>query len=132
MATLADGERRALWTDIMRQWSVEREPVAVDKLELYNAIETLDQWLEDHPEVNGASDHDASLWQHAQAIDRLLPAKAVGRVLDDEEQARPPIRQRLHHAHRARLVRAILEARAVRDGGDLRFERDGALDAREG
>jgi hypothetical protein len=45
MARLDEQNRKLIWSDFMSELSQERDPVAVDKVELRSALDAMDDWL---------------------------------------------------------------------------------------
>jgi hypothetical protein len=48
MAVLSDGDRKAVWADLMSYWSSVRDGVAVSKADLRAAVDAIDQYLHDN------------------------------------------------------------------------------------
>ena len=48
MAILTDPDRKELWAKFMSDISAEREPISVTKYDLREAVDAIDQWIEDN------------------------------------------------------------------------------------
>lgn len=55
MAALSDSDRRATWAELMQEWSLLRESVAITKTDLRSAIDAIDAWVD----ANAASFNSA-------------------------------------------------------------------------